>query len=272
MRGTATAGSRRAAPGGARKRAAGTAVVLAAAGALIAGCSGGAPEPAPTDTGEPVQSPGATTAPATGSPTPTATGSASPTPTPAPEIPEITEDDLLETDGWQEFENGFIEFEYPQGWDVVEASGPAAAWLMDVVDENGTVLAQFTPEPFQGDADGPIMVSSVAELGRLSVDTEAEADQVLLTVATEPSESAVEKERKFQVSVLEPAQADAWIADLQSPLGFKQTDEDWAYFVSAPEFLMLDGEAVQDPTDEQIAEFMGTERYLQLLTVLDSLG
>lgn len=262
--GEATAGSRGATPRRERARGAGAVVVLAAAGALLAGCTGGEVEPTPTGTSAPVETPSASP-----SETPTASPSATAGPE-EPEIPEITEDDLLETDEWQEFDNGFVAFAYPPGWDVVESSGPAASWLMDVVDENGTVLAQFTHEPFEGDADGPVVVSAVEELGRISVDTEAEADQTLLTVATEPSEDAVENVRKFQVGILDPEQAEAWLTELRAPLGFMQTDDDWAYFVSTAEFMALDGEPVEDPTDAQIAEFMGTERYLQLLTVMES--
>ncbi|MCO1340115.1 hypothetical protein BJH93_14650 [Kocuria polaris] len=261
----ATAGPREAAPGWASSRRAGAVVVLVAAGALLAGCSGGPSQPIPTDTGEPVQSPSAAPSPTSESPDPSGSPGAE-----QPEIPEITEDDLLETDDWQEFDNGFIDFEYPPGWDVVTSSGPAASWLMDVVDEEGVVVAQFTPEPFEGDADGPILVSAVEELGRIAVDTDADADQLLLTVATEPSEDAAENVRKFQVGLLDPDQAEAWLTELRSPLGFMQTDDDWAYFVSTAEFIQLDGETVKDPTDVQIAEFMGSERYLQLLTLMES--
>ncbi|RZU62945.1 hypothetical protein [Zhihengliuella halotolerans] len=264
-RGEATQHPRSARPGRARTRGASAVVVLAATGALLAGCTGGQAEPTPTDTGEPVQSPSAAPSPTSESPDP----SSSPE-TEQPEIPEITEDDLLETYDWQEFDNGFVEFEYPPEWDVVTSAGPAASWLMDVVDEEGGVVAQFTPEPFEGDADGPILVSAVDELGRIAVDTDADADQILLTVATEPSEDATENVRKFQVGILDPEQAEAWLTELRSPLGFMQTDDDWAYFVSTAEFLQLDGETVEDPDDAQIAEFMGTERYLQLLTLMES--
>ncbi|WP_102158892.1 hypothetical protein [Zhihengliuella halotolerans] len=181
--------------------------------------------------------------------------------------------DLPDVSGWQVYSNDFLTFSYPEGWTVEEHGDLGDGASAGVQDENGRWVAVFSPRPVAQGPERDPQIQTVEVLDRRPVATGASAEQVLLTTFTEPIETpqwAVARMNRFQVQLLAPEQAENYL-DLQmySP-GYWQDDDGWGVFRVIVDLVDADDERIDDPTLEQAQDFLETERYRQILAMVDT--
>jgi len=182
-------------------------------------------------------------------------------------------DDLPDVADWQVYSNDFLTFSYPEGWTVEEHGDLGDGASAGVQDENGSWVAGFRPAPVRWPRDQSAFDGTVVELDRRPVSTGASEDQVLLTKFFEPVRHPgifVGYKNSIVVQLMAPEQVEDYLEPREHVPGYWQDDDALGEFTAAPHAIELEGESIDDPTLEQAQDFLETERYRQILAMMDS--